>query len=169
MACAKGWQSQCARGKPAAPAPSGLREDGCKFAPSRHAALGGCSKLSTVTLRRISLRQADTASVIIYRACNSIYITSAPLAANDCCNATTANFSWSQWNCSSAAMQLNTDGKADANMNWQRPSQCKRVRLGCVRVETTTQAGFRVNHSVVNEAPQPSNSCWRCCAAVVLS
>ena len=125
LACAKGWQSQCARGKPAAPAPSGLREDGCKFAPSRHAALGGCSKLSTVTLRRIFLRQADTASVIIYRACNSIYITSAPLAANDCCNATTANFSWSQWNCSSAAMQLNTDGKADANMNWQRPSQCE--------------------------------------------
>lgn len=74
LACAKGWQCQCARGKPAAPAPSGLREDGCKIAPSRHAALGGCSKLSTVTLRRISLRQADTASVIIYRACNSIYI-----------------------------------------------------------------------------------------------
>ena len=74
LACAKGWQCQCARGKPAAPAPSGLREDGCKFAPSRHAALGGCSKLSTVTLRRISLWQADTASVIIYRACNSIYI-----------------------------------------------------------------------------------------------
>ena len=74
LACAKGWQCQCARGKPAAPAPSGLREDGCKIAPSRHAALGGCSKLSTVTLRRIFLWQADTASVIIYRACNSIYI-----------------------------------------------------------------------------------------------
>ena len=74
MACAKGRQCQCARGEPAAPAPRGLRRDGCKFAPSRHAALGGCSKLSTVTLRRISLWQADTASVIIYRAWNSIYI-----------------------------------------------------------------------------------------------
>ena len=31
-------------------------------------------------------------------------------------------FLWAQWNGSSAAMQLNTDGKAVANMNWQRPS-----------------------------------------------